>query len=149
MRLARKLFSLSVPEWRDLLRAQWLVIVAQVRLRTRPTGSLIAQWTAGSGEQEPFNRSQLPRAHAIGHAVRRVGLYGVTRAQCLARSIAICEMLNAEGIRGAIVKVGVRPQDARIEAHAWVELAGEIIGDSRAHIRGFELLASAHGALKR
>ena len=148
MRLARKLASLSARQWRDLARAQWSLIVAQLRLRTRAKGALVERWTVDA-ERPAADIRQLQRAQEIGDAVRRVGLYGVTRPQCLARSLAICELLQAERIPGAIIRIGVRPQDTRLDAHAWVEYAGEIIGDSRAHVRRFELMASAHGALRR
>jgi Transglutaminase-like superfamily len=147
MRLARKLASLSRREWRDMLRAQWALVRAQVRLRTRPRGGLLDRWTAGTtrATAEP---AHLERAREIGDAVRRVGLYGVTRPQCLARSLAICELLEREHLPGAIVRIGIRPQASALTAHAWVEFAGEIIGDSRAHVRGYQLLATAHGAAK-
>jgi hypothetical protein len=148
MKLARKLATLSARQWRDLLRAQWALIVAQLRLRTRANGALVERWTVDA-ERPPADRRQLQRAQEIGDAVRRVGLYGFARPQCLARSLAICELLQAERIPGAIIRVGVRPQEAQLAAHAWVEFAGEIIGDSRAHVRRFELMASAHGALRR
>ncbi len=148
MRLARKLFSLSARQWRDLLAAQWSLWAAQWALRHRPTGALMKEWSSGStvGDADP---RQLPRAREIGEAVRRVALYGITRPQCLARSLAISTWLEREGIAGAIVRIGVRPDDTRIAAHAWVEFAGEIVGDSRAHVRGFQLLATALGAGKR
>lgn len=150
MRLARKLLTLSAREWRDLVAAQWSLWHAQWALRRRPTGALLDDWSAGQpmsgGEADP---RQLPRARELGDAVRRVALYGITRPQCLARSLAITTLLEREGIAGAIVRIGVRPDDARIAAHAWVEFAGEIVGDSRAHVRGFALLATAHGGGKR
>lgn len=148
MHLSRKLASLSASQWRDLVRAQWSLVVAQLRLRTRANGELVDRWTVDTGRPAADHR-QLQRAQAIGEAVRRVGLYGLTRPQCLARSLAICELLEAEQITGAVIRIGVRSQDAQIAAHAWVEFAGEIIGDSRAHVRRFELMASAHGALRR
>jgi len=149
MRLARKLVALPAREWRDLLAAQFALLAAQWRMRARPTGSLLDQWRSGASTTSDADHRQLQRAREIGNAVRRVALHGLTRPQCLARSLAICEMLEAENIRGAIVRIGVRPQDASITAHAWVEYAGELVGDSPAHVKRFELLATANGALKR
>jgi len=148
MRLARRLAALSARQWRDLLAAQWSLWRAQWALRHRPTGELLERWTTQSVSAGADVR-HLPRAREIGDAVRRAALYGVSRPQCLARSLAISALLEREGIAGAIVQIGVRPHDERIDAHAWVEYAGEIVGDSRAHVRGFELLATAHGAAKR
>jgi Transglutaminase-like superfamily len=148
MRLARKLLTLTAREWRDLLLAQWALWRAQRAVGTRPTGALLDQWSAGS-PATAANPLHLTRARELGDAVRRAALYGVGRPQCLARSIAISHLLEREGIAGAIVRIGVRPSDASLSAHAWVEFAGEIVGDSRAHVRGFQLLATAHGAAKQ
>lgn len=149
MRAARKLLTISGREWRDLLAAQWALWRAEWSMKRRPTGALLADWSAGGEATAPADSAALPRAREIGTAVRRAALYGFSRPQCLARSLAITTMLEREGIEGAIVRIGVRPDDARLAAHAWVEYAGEIVGDSLAHVRGFQLLATAHGPSKR
>ena len=46
-------------------------------------------------------------------------------------------MLAARGIDGAIVKVGVRRTNGEFLAHAWVELAGETLGDADEHVGSF------------
>jgi hypothetical protein len=81
------------------------------------------------------------RAREIGHWVRRMADYGPLRAACLTRSLAICRFLAADDLAGAIVRIGVRPKGAKLEAHAWVEYAGEVIGDSEDHVREFAALA--------
>lgn len=149
MHPSRKLLSISTREWRDLLVAQWALWSAAWSMKRRPTGALLAQWSAGDGMTAQADPAALPRAREIGDAVRRAALYGISRPKCLARSLAISTMLEREGIEGAIVRIGVRPEDARIAAHAWVEYSGEIVGDSRAHVRGFQLLATANGPSKR
>ncbi|MBK6486233.1 MAG: lasso peptide biosynthesis B2 protein [Gemmatimonadetes bacterium] len=149
MHAARKLLSVSRREWRDLLVAQWALWRAEWSMKRRPTGALLAEWRAGGGTTAQADPAALPRAREIGNAVRRAALYGITRPKCLARSLAISTMLEREGIDGAIVRIGVRPDDARIAAHAWVEYSGEIVGDSHAHVRSFQLLATANGPSKR
>ena len=51
-------------------------------------------------------------------------------------------MLTAAGISGAVVKVGVRRTDREFLAHAWVELAGETLGDADDHVGSFVPLTS-------
>ena len=46
-------------------------------------------------------------------------------------------MLKAAGIAGAQVRVGVRLTDGRFRAHAWVEYAGEVVGDDPATVARF------------
>jgi hypothetical protein len=56
------------------------------------------------------------------------------------RSIALQRLLIADGIPGAVIRVGVRQSETGMDAHAWVELAGEVVGDSVAHVREYALL---------
>jgi Transglutaminase-like superfamily len=56
------------------------------------------------------------------------------------RSIALQRLLAADGIAGAIIRVGVKQSEAGMDAHAWVELGGDVIGDSVAHVRQYALL---------
>ena len=137
--LARKIISLGGRDWRDLWRAQWALIVAQRLVRQRAPGQLTAR-----NEGTPTSRAAaLPateRAHALGAAVRRVAKYGVFRPACLVRAIALRRTLDADGIRGAIIRVGVKQSEEGMVAHAWVELDGDVIGDSVAHVREYSPL---------
>lgn len=138
--LLRRVFGLSPRDWVDASRAEWHLVASAVRLRTAPTGSLMRRWGVDRDAVATTGLNSL-RAREVGHWVRRVARYGPVRAACLTRSLAICRFLAAEGIHGAIIRIGVRPSGARLEAHAWVEYAGEIIGDSEGHVRQFAELA--------
>ncbi|MGQ0641626.1 MAG: lasso peptide biosynthesis B2 protein [Gemmatimonadaceae bacterium] len=141
--LARKIFSLGAHEWRDLMRAQWALIVAQLFVRRRPAGSLTTRAELFAPARPASEPRQSPtkiaagRARGLGDSVRRAAKYGVFRPQCLVRSIALQRLLIADGIAGAVIRVGVRQSEAGMEAHAWVELAGEVIGDSLSHVREY------------
>lgn len=149
MRLIRRLLTLPGREWRDLIAAQYSLLRAEWRMRRRPSGALLSRWTSTAVAPAPTAPGELKRALEIGRAVRRVAFHALPRSQCLVRSLAICEMLEKEGIHGAIVRVGVQPRDATLAAHAWVELGGAIIGDTAEHVGNFDLLATAHGAVDR
>ena len=149
MRLVRRLLSISPREWADLFSAQRSLLRAEWRMRRRPPGALLDRWSSASSDGLPIASHQLSRALEIGKAVRRVALNAIPRSQCLVRSLAICEMLEEEAIYGAIVRIGVQPRDAKLEAHAWVELGGTIIGDTPDHVGNFQLLATARGAFER
>lgn len=135
--LARKVISLGAREWRDLWRAQWALISAHRVIAKRAPGQL----TSRSSPPARTLRAQGPEARvharALGDAVRRVAKYGIFRPACLVQAIAIQRLLTADGIQGAIIRVGVKQADAGMEAHAWVELEGDVIGDSLAHVREF------------
>jgi len=132
-RLIRKLSTLSLADWAELLRAQWALLVAQAMVRGRPLGSL-ATPTTGPVAADP---TRLAEARRAALAVVRAARFGVFRPQCLVRSVALSRMLAARGIDGAIVRVGVRRTNGEFLAHAWVELAGETLGDADEHVGSF------------
>ena len=114
------------------------MIVAQRLVRQRAPGQLTAR-----NEDTVPSRNSLPdsqasdRAHALGTAIRRAAKYGLFRPACLVRAIALRHMLGAAGIRGAVIRVGVKQAEEGMVAHAWVELDGDVIGDSVAHVREY------------
>ena len=132
-RIVRKLSRLSPRDWRELFEAQWALLVAQSMLRTRPTGTLATPASA-SGVADP---SRLPEARRLALAMVRAAQFGVFRPQCLARSLALSRMLAAHGIDGGLIRVGVRRKDGEFLAHAWVEFAGETLGDADEHVGSF------------
>ena len=76
-------------------------------------------------------------AHAVALGVRRAGVYGVFTPTCLVRSLAICRRLEAEGVHGGTVRVGVARKRGAFVAHAWVEFAGEIVGEDEGVVDGY------------
>jgi hypothetical protein len=68
-------------------------------------------------------------AAKISRAVRSAELHGLGTPNCLERSIALWWMLRRAGIAGEL-HIGGRKSGSRFEAHAWVELAGEVLNDS-------------------
>jgi hypothetical protein len=62
-------------------------------------------------------------------AVRSIELHGPTNPNCLERSMSLWWMLRRDGIYGELC-IGARKEGGRFEAHAWVELGGEVLNDS-------------------
>lgn len=141
--LARKISTLSPRDWIELARAQWALLAAHMIVRSRPVGSL-ATPTAVIRDADA---TRLPEARKIALAVVRAARYGVFRPQCLVRSVAISRLLEGHGIGGAVVRIGVRRNQGEFLAHAWVELAGETLGDADDHVGTFVPLTNldVHG----
>lgn len=131
--IAKKLATLSAREWLDLFQAQWALAAAQLTVRSRPVGTLATAAT-GAVSADP---ARMPEARRLALAVVRAARFGVFRPQCLVRSVALSRMLEKRGIEGAMVRVGVRRQDGEFLAHAWVEYAGQILGDADDHVGAF------------
>ena len=115
------------------MQAQWALLAARGMVRNRPIGSL-ATPTVGNPAADP---ARLPEARRLALAVVRAASFGVFRPQCLVRSVALWRMLADRGISGALVRVGVRRKNGEFSAHAWVELAGETLGDADDHVGSF------------
>ena len=137
----RKLLALTPRELSELLWAQTTLLRAQRLVSTRPVGELIA-----AGEMPPSEAAQRNRvpdmemAARLALAVQRAANHGVFRPLCLVRAVALNQMLEARGISGSQIKVGVRLQSGRFAAHAWVELDQTVLGDRETNIRRFEPL---------
>ena len=71
----------------------------------------------------------LDTAMRAARAVRSAQLHGPTAANCLERSMTLWSILLHEGVDGEL-HIGARKQDAQLEAHAWVELDGQILNDA-------------------
>lgn len=101
-----------------LARAQW-------RVWREPIGTLAIRETVGpdGAEGDPG------RARDLAVALVRVAEFGPLRPYCLVRTIALRELLLADGIRGASIRIGVRRRRGTFEAHAWVRWGDEILGD--------------------
>lgn len=146
-RLLRKLIGLRPREWADLLAAQYALLAAQVLVWTRPTGQLVGGAAASAGRPASAvapTPEREHRAHSLALAVSRAGDYGVFRPLCLVRAVAVNRLLERRGIHGSRIRIGVRMRDGKFLAHAWVEYAGRVIGDSEAHVGAFAELADVH-----
>jgi Transglutaminase-like superfamily len=68
------------------------------------------------------NEPQAQRVERTCRMVRAAQRYGV-RSTCLDRSLTLWYLLQRQGIAAA-VRVGVRKENEKFEAHAWVECEG-------------------------
>lgn len=132
-RRLRKLLTLGATGWRDLLRAQFALVRARRRLRTEPVGTLAIRDAV-----DPAQVSGDPqRAESIAVAVVRAANHGLFRPFCLVQSLALRELLVAEGIRGVSIRIGVRRRRGEFQAHAWVRWGDRILGDTPEHVGTF------------
>lgn len=76
-------------------------------------------------------------ARRIALAVNRAATFGLFRPKCLVKSRALRKLLDEDGIVGATVRVGVQLTEGRFRAHAWVEYAGQVVGDDPAAVARF------------
>lgn len=119
-----------------LLEAQRDLLSCQIAKWRRPVGELL-DWDSSPNDTVVSVRVGAHTIQSVGWAITRASRYGVFRPQCLVRSLAIQRMLVRRGITETTIRIGVRLRDGEFSAHAWVELDGMVIGDSRAHVESF------------
>ena len=72
--------------------------------------------------------------------VRAAVHHGVGRPSCLEESLVLWWLLGRRGIASQL-RIGIRKEDAKFEAHAWVELEGAALNEPEArhhHYTPFE-----------
>jgi hypothetical protein len=124
---AKRAIGLPRDARADLLAAQWALLAAQCAVWTRPRGTLVGS-VGRSGAARPTPHAER-RAQELALAVTRAAGYGLFRPQCLVRALALVRMLDARGLAGARVRVGVAKEGAAFSAHAWVEYGDLLLGD--------------------
>lgn len=67
---------------------------------------------------------------------------GVFRSNCLHRSLTLWWLLRRRGLENEL-RIGVRKGSDQMEAHAWVEYAGEVLNDAPAVRQDYVPFASA------
>ena len=145
LRPAGKLLGEGPRGWLLLARAQAALWRARRIVRRRPQGDLYRELAHRPGPATPADPVHAPRVHQVGLAVDRVARLGFGRPLCLVRSLAYQSLLEADGIPGSRIAVGVRKRNGRFEAHAWVEWNGEVVGEDPAYVATFAPLTNGEG----
>jgi hypothetical protein len=113
--------------------ADWLLLLQAVRVVALERW-LVARGRHGSRLRRAMMAETLPpvvdgqRAARLAWAVQRAAALRPIGAACLARSLALWSLMTGSGL-SARVRVGVRVCDGRVQAHAWVESGGVVVGD--------------------
>jgi hypothetical protein len=134
-----RLRALSAGERADVARAQLALCGAQLLVWFRPEGQLIEPM--GEDSVRAADPVQRLTASRLARSVSRASKYGLFRPSCLVRALALVRLLERGGVGEARMRIGVRERAGRFEAHAWVELGGEVLGDTPTHTRAFAALA--------
>jgi hypothetical protein len=132
---------------RDLALAQLALVHAQLLLWLRPVGEFLDTGIdAPSKYRIPLVDADWDTANRWGRAVNRAARLGIGSPQCLVRALALSRLLERHGIVGHKVLIGVRWRDGAFIAHAWVELADRIVGDTESNTSTFVKLTDVRVA---
>ncbi len=128
------------------LHVAWvLVFVVPLRVTRRLFGAMEAPGD-GDGAMAPPQGKPFERAKDMARRLRRVADRLPWHSTCLVRAVAGQMLLTRRGIGGGSIRFGVRKQDGKLEAHAWLLLGGvALIGGEEAE--GYLPLADlGHGS---
>ncbi len=69
----------------------------------------------------------------------------ILHMKCLARSLALVRMLSRRGL-ATDLRIGVRTEDGKLLAHAWIEWQGRVLNDVHADLEPFARFDRAIGS---
>jgi hypothetical protein len=134
-------------ELRDVAIAQVSLMHAQAQLWLRPVGEFLDTGVEDRSKYRiPLVDADWGTADRWGRAVNRAATHGIGSPQCLVRALALSKLLERSGIVGHKVLIGVRWRDGAFIAHAWVELADRIVGDTESNTASFVKLTDVRVA---
>ncbi|HEY1470838.1 MAG TPA: lasso peptide biosynthesis B2 protein [Candidatus Acidoferrum sp.] len=126
-------FSALDPEARKLFfRAATLLPFVKMSLHTRgykKTQAWLQKRLEGRNVSVPESGSRRELVHKTCLMVRAAEHHGLTRSTCLEESLALWYLLGRQNIDSRI-RIGVRKQAGKFEAHAWVEYEGAALNQS-------------------
>lgn len=120
-------------------RAAILLPWVRCSLRLRGYGKTLASLQKRSSSEvhsmknQAGSRDQVPATCRMVKAALR---YSFVRYTCLEESLTLWYLLRGQGI-AACLRIGVRKENQKFEAHAWVEHGGEALNQDEATHRHY------------
>jgi hypothetical protein len=127
-----KLKALSADEWRLLITATGFLPFTGLSLQligfTR-TQQLLKRNLPLQAVNQKIDIDTLEEGHKVARMVSIAARYGFYRANCLKQSLVLWNLLQRRGIESDL-RIGVNKDKETFNAHAWVELNGNLLIDS-------------------
>jgi len=140
----RKFRALSALERSTFVQAAVLLPIVSLCLRV-----LGFRWCRALWERPVAGRhhttTTLDEARALAGGVRLAAAHGLHHPKCLPQSILLDWLLRRRGIESSL-RLGSRMFEGQLQAHAWVDVAGEALESDGATARTFipfDIAASA------
>lgn len=143
----RRFSSLERPARWVFLRAAALLPLVSLSLRLRgfrKTQAFLEKFLPPSSR--PADISVSSSANLTVRMVRAAVRTGIGHPTCLDESLAIWWLLGRQGIRSEL-KVGVRKEGEKFEAHAWVERDGMALNEPEARHQHYAAFDAALASL--
>ena len=146
----RRFSALGSPAQKMFVRALVMLPIVSASLRTvgfRATQTALQKilFTPNS-EQNPD--SVRTRIALTAHMVNSAGRHGLVRGSCLAKSLTLWCLLGGQGIASQL-RIGIRKENGKFEAHAWVERDGVALNEPEDHHRHYSAFDTAFSSLPK
>jgi hypothetical protein len=134
----RRFSALERPAQSLFLRALLLLPLVSLSLRWRgfrATQATLQRFLSNVKSEQ--HQVQLPeRAALTARLVNSAGRHRLSPATCLAKSLTLWWLLGRQGIASHL-RIGIRKQNEKFEAHAWVERDGAALNEPDEHHRHY------------
>lgn len=137
-----RFWRLEAHERRFLVAALWMLPLTRLALSLfgfRRWQSFLKRLVPHSSQPSPAGTATERGALAV-RMVRAAARDGLGHPNCLSRSLVLWWLLARQGL-AAELRIGARKNGDALEAHAWVELNGVVLGeedDPHAHYAAFD-----------
>jgi hypothetical protein len=126
------------------LRAMFLLPLVSLSLCWRGFRATQASLQAFlSMENSERGAAPLPERVALAaHLVTSADRHGLVHPSCLANSLTLWWLLESQGIESQL-RIGIRKENEKFEAHAWVERDGVALNEPEEHHRHYAAFDAA------
>jgi hypothetical protein len=135
----RRFRNLPAPERGMLLHSLAALPLSALLLRLagfRRAQGFLSKTAGRRARPLVLEKPELPQAQRAARLVAAAAAEGLYRANCLEQSLTLWWLLQRRGV-ACQLRIGVRKQAERLEAHAWVEFDGAILNDGEGIHRHF------------
>jgi len=144
----RRFSALERPAQSLFLRAIVLLPIVAVSLRWRgfrATQAMLERFVSnGSPSQDSAELDS--RAALTAHMVSVADRTGLVNPSCLAKSLTLWWLLMRQGI-AAELRIGIRKENEKMAAHAWVERKGVALNEPEEHHRHYAVFDAEFSAM--
>jgi Transglutaminase-like superfamily len=144
----RRFSALERPEQKLFLRAMVLLPLVALSLRWRGLRATQSSLNLLLSDSHPQHDASLVSKDAAvaAHMVNAADLHGLVHPSCLAKSLTLWWLLARQGISSHL-RIGIRKENEKMEAHAWVERDGAVLNEPDEHHHHYSAFDAAFSSL--
>jgi Transglutaminase-like superfamily len=146
----RRFSALGRPAQGLFLRAMVLLPLVALSLRWRGLRATQSSLKLFLSDSHPEHDPALVRKDAAvaAHMVNAADVHGLVHPSCLAKSLTLWWLLARQGISSHL-RIGIRKENEKMEAHAWVERDGAALNEPNERHHHYSAFDAAFSSLSR